>query len=501
MARARTLAGVALLAAALSVPLLPTQAAAFHEEGGEGPHLDAGEIQERIDAASPGALIVVPAGTYHGNLTIDVPVTLRGEGRPLLFGDGTGSVVTVTAPDVTMTGLRVANSGVGPVGGPAGIRLEAGADRTTVQDAIVEDTYMGIAVFGARGVRIVDNVVRGREGAVITDEGHVTGGTGEGGEVPTIGGRILRGDGISLWNAEDVLVRDNVVEHARDGIYMSFGTNILLDRNRIAGSRYAIHSMYATDLVVAESVLEDNLSGAVMMYGGPVLLLRNEIRGSSSPSTGFGILLKDVFGCEAVENVLVGNRIGVQIDGPATEGERGIVIHGNTIALNQFGVSLYPSARATFYRNSFVENTVQVVAQGHGVAGKNTWSHDGVGNYWSGYRGYDLAGEGVGDMPHMEGGTVEQLMVRAPVLQALASGPAFGLLRAVEDRWVEHEPVVVDHLPLMRPASPSLEDGVTGGSATAVTAGVGVAALFLAGAVLMSFRRPIGRGRASRVRA
>jgi hypothetical protein len=121
--------------------------------------------------------------------------------------------------------------------------------------------------------------------------------------------------------------------------------------------------MFALDLFVAENTFVDNLSGAVLMYGGPVLLLRNEISGSSSPSTGFGVLLKDVAGCDAVENVLVGNRIGIQVDGPAGDFEHETVIHGNTIALNQYGVSLYPSAHATFYRNRS-SRTRQVVAQG-----------------------------------------------------------------------------------------------------------------------------------------
>ena len=310
-------------------------------------------------------------------------------------------------------------------------------------------------------------------------------------------GRVSRGDGISLWNCTGVLVRDNLVDGTRDGIYMSFGTDILIDTNRVRDSRYASHSMYAKNLTAAENLFERNLSGVVLMYGGPVLLLRNEIRDSASPATGFGVLLKDVFGTEVVENVLVGNRIGVQVDGPAGDTEHRIVVHGNTIAMNQFGVALYPSAHAFFYRNSFVENTVQVVALGNGVAGKNTWTYEGTGNYWSNYRGYDLGGEGLGDMPHHEGGTVERLMAQAPVLQALASGPAFSLLRAVEDRWIEHRPVVTDTLPLMRPESPALDDETRGGGASVALGGIGLLVTALAVAVLVAFRRPIRRGRAS----
>lgn len=464
---------------------------------------DAAEIQARIDAASPGAVIVIAPGTYHGNLVVDTAVTLRGEGRPVIHGDGTGSVILVTGDGVTIEGLQVEHSSVGPVGGPAGIRVEA--DDVVITDNVVQDTYMGIALFGSRSAKIVGNVVRGREDAAIDDEGHATSsdGSDEASVQPgmagmdhatTPSGRVYRGDGISLWNCTGVLVRENLVDGTRDGIYMSFGTDILIDTNHVQDSRYAIHSMYAKNLTAAENLFERNLSGVVLMYGGPVVLLRNEVRDSTSPATGFGVLLKDVFGTEAVENVIVGNRIGIQVDGPAGDTEHRIVVHGNTIAMNQFGVALYPSAHAFFYRNSFVENTVQVVALGNGVAGKNTWTYEGAGNYWSNYRGYDLGGEGLGDMPHHEGGTVERLMAQAPVLQALASGPAFSLLRAVEDRWVDHRPVVTDTLPLMRPESPALGDGPPGGGAPLALGAIGLLVSALAIAVLVAFRRPARRG-------
>ena len=488
------------------------------EHGGTGslPHRSSSEIQVRIDAASPGAVISIEMGMYHGDLVVDRGVTLEASGHVLIVGDGEGSVISVSGDGAVIRGLHVQNSGIGPVGGPAGIRVEA--DDVTIEGNLVEDTYMGIAVYGGTRVRLLDNTIRGRADAAIEGEGHATsatvadetapppGATGTHdhgsmtGATPTLGGRPLRGDGVTLWNAEDAVVRGNVIEHARDGIFMSFGRNILIDRNRVVDSRYALHNMFALELFVVENTFTDNLSGAVLMYGGPVLLLRNEISGSSSPSTGFGVLLKDVAGCDVVENVLVGDRIGIQVDGPAGDLEHETIVHGNTIALNQYGVSLYPSAHATFYRNSFVENTVQVVAQGHGVAGKNTWAYEGIGNYWSDYRGYDLGGEGLGDVPHHEGGSVESLMVRAPVLQALASGPAFSLLSAVEDRWVEHESVVIDPLPLMEPHSPTLQDGVTAGAASAALAAGGLVALALAGAAMVALRRPMRRGRAGYAR-
>src|SRR3990170_3403304 len=330
---------LALMLAAGAV-VLPAVAATGPDEGAHEDHPSTSELQARIDAASPGDVVHIESGMYHGNLLVDVPVVLHGMGRPLIQGDGTGSVITVSAPGAVVDGLSVRGSGPGPVGGPAGVRVEATATGAVIRDVVGEGSYYG-------------------------------------------------GDGISLWDAEDVLVRDNAIRDARDGVFLSFGKNALIDRNRISGSRYAVHSMFAEELTLSENLFEENLSGAVMMYGGRVLLLRNAIHDSHSPSTGFGVLLKDVEDVEVAENVLTGNRVGVQVDGPPAGAAGEIRIHRNTVALNRFGVSLYPSGHATFFANSFVENTVQVVAQGTGVAGKNEWSFEGVGNFWSDYRGYD----------------------------------------------------------------------------------------------------------------
>ncbi|GBC86795.1 hypothetical protein HRbin12_00794 [bacterium HR12] len=472
------------LAAALPAVLPLTPAS-----GGEAVR-DAAEIQARIDAASPGATIVVEPGVYRGHLVVDRAVTLRGEGRAVIDGGGEGSVITITGDGAVVEGLEVRGSGAGPVGAPAGIRVEA--DGVLVRGNVVRDAYLGISAYGAEGLKVVGNRIAGRARATVGDDAHAMAPAEHPDDPSAADGGDLRGDGISLWDVEGALVRDNVVEQVRDGVYLSYGSEILVDRNVVRGSRYAIHSMFAKDLTVVECRFEANLSGAVMMYGGPVLLLRNEIRDSTSPSTGIGVLLKDVAGADVVENVVVGNRVGIQVDGPLGTAGVELRVRGNTVALNRFGVALYPSAQVTFSRNSFVENAVQVVAKGSGGGRNSTWYDEGLGNLRSDYRGYDLTGEGLGDVPYVGGGAVERLLVRAPVLEALASGPALQLLRAVEERWVERRPIVEDPLPLMSPVSPPLASGPRGALAPGVLGSGGLALTALALGVLWTARRRTG---------
>ena len=491
-------AGIAALGAATTLVLAP--GAALGREGDDhaghdaSASMDTGSfevLQAEIDTATPGSLIEVPPGHYHGNLVVRTPVTLRGRGLPELMGDGTGTTLTILAPGTTVSGLRVTGSGPGPVDSPAGILVKA--TDVTIRDVVIEDNYLGVVGRDADRLRLVRLTVRGRNAAVITGESHATSSehaahTSQD-DVINLGGSV-RGDGIALFNVEGGLIRDSVIDTVRDGVFMSFGKDVILDRMRIVNSRYAVHSMYSRQLFVTENTLTDNLSGAVLMYGGEVLMLRNEIRDNTSLATGFGILLKDVGSIDAIENRITGNRVGIQIDGAPSGKDARTMVQRNTIAMNETGLGLYPSARATFTANSFAENTVPILELGSGVAGKNDWSYHGVGNYWGDYRGYDSDGDGVGDRSHHEGGTVESLVAETPVLAALASGPAFGLIRAVEDRWVEHDAVATDNRPLMDPVSPPVDDSAPSGSATTVVAALGALAMLGALAALIRLRAP-----------
>jgi nitrous oxidase accessory protein len=478
---------VPVLLAILAVGSLPADAAAAVPEGSSsGRSFD---LQAALDSARPGERIVVPPGTHAGPLIVAVPVVLDGRSAATIVGDGTGSVISVRAPGTVITGLEVRGSGPGPTGNPAAVEVRA--DHVTVERIVVADAYLGIAVEAATGVRIVDNVIEGRASGVIVDEGHALVHDASSADDRPAGEAIARarGDGIRLHDVDQALVRGNTVTDARDGVYVSFGSDTIIDGNVVRGSRYAVHSMYASDLTLVENHFADNLSGAVLMYRGPTLVLRNHVEGHDSPSTGFGLLLKDVVGAEVVENVLVGNRTGVHLDGPVG-GEEPARLSQNTIARNAVGVAAYPSARAVLRGNSLVDNRIQVLPQGGRLTGL-TWSAQGVGNHWSSYRGYEGIASGFGAVPHAEGGAVDRLLGRNPVLLAIADTPALRLLRAVEERWGRQDPVAVDAVPLTVPISPAVPPPA-GAPAPATAMILGVA--LLAPVALIAFRRrPLAR--------
>lgn len=425
-------------------------------DGSEGRALAA-----RLAAASPGDTVVVDSGYHRGSFVVDVPITLRGEGMAILDGGGEGTVLTITAraAGTTVSGLHVMRSGAGPVRTPSGIRIQA--DRVTVEGVQVTDTYMGIQVMGVRDARILGNDIEGHSDGAVSGELHATGGeadmTGMSHANSAASGGLMRGDAITLFSTVGALVEDNVISQVRDGIYLSFADGSTVSDNDVRDSRYAIHAMYATELHAEHNHFDGNLAGAILMYGGPFEMRRNTILHSRSPSTGIGLVVKDGSGATVADNVIAANRVGIKIDNGGATSSTSVpaVIRSNTIGLNQVGIEIMESSRAVISRNSFVDNTVQVVTDGD--VPSVAWTDSGRGNHWSTYKGYDLEGDGIGDVPFVEGGSIEGTLVRSPVLTALVSGPAFRLLQAIEDRWAPEDPVVLDARPLIHSESPAME--------------------------------------------
>lgn len=410
------------------------------------------DLQAMLDAAAPGATVTVPAGTYTGNFVVTTPITLIGEPGAVLDGLGEGSVLTIAAPDVDVTGLVVRGSERFPVGAPSGILVKRGGHRAHLHDLEIQDSYMGITVQRARDVVIERVTVRGS--GIISGELHAVSDVSSDaqGEVePT----KLRGDGIWLFDTEGSVVRDSLIETVRDGVQLTYGSGGIVEDVRVRDSRYGLHDMYAADVTFRRNDLSDNLSGIVLMYGGPVLIEGNTITENGSPSTGFGVLVKDAGGVQLRDNVIADNRVAVHIDDAGRTGGEPAVLERNTIAVNQIGVLLFPSADAHFTDNGFVENTTQVALGGTGRT-QAVWTVDGVGNYWSDYTGFDAEGDGTGDLAYSRSGRTSQLIAEDPVLLALASGPAFRLLSAVEERWAPAEPLVLDDAPLTELSSPPL---------------------------------------------
>lgn len=420
-----------------------------------------GDLSRRIAAAKPGDTIEVPAGVYREHLRIDKPLRLVGIGRPVIDGGGSGDIVEITAPDVTLRGFTIRNTGIDLEKENAAVR--ATAPRATIQDNDVEDVLFGLDLRDAPGSAVRDNRVGGKRLDI-----------------------ARRGDGLRLWRCNDAVVEGNTLHDGRDAI-LWYSTGVTVRGNTARDCRYGLHLMYSDSVTIERNTLIGNSVGLYLMYSSGVTIADNTLTHNRGPS-GYGIGLKEADRYTVHGNVLTGNRVGVYLDGSPFTGAQPGDFHRNTLAGNDIGVTFLPSARNNeFTENNFIDNLDQVSVAGRGsLAGNRFWKGD-RGNYWSDYSGYDKDGDGVGDFVHESQTLFEHMTDREPKLRLFLFSPAQQAVELVGRALpaVRPEPKFTDEVPLMRPVALTVPGPARSTLPLAVLAG----ALLALGAGLVGIAR------------
>jgi nitrous oxidase accessory protein len=440
------------------------------EAGGSDAPASELDLQALVDAAEPGSTLLIPAGRYPVHLVIDTPLTLIADGAVHLDGSGLGSVVTIRADDVTLRGFDISGTG-GQVEVAAAIKVVE-ADRVGLEDNRLHDFFHGIAALGAHDLRVIGNTLEG-SGLWVADGDHLVSGGGElgqpsveiGADPRSIGpaaagaGPQGQGDGIYLWNSEAATIRDNTLRDVRDGIYLSYVSDVLLDGNRVDRSRYAVHTMFGEGVTIFENRAHENMAGLVFMYTGDILAGRNVLQDQRSGATGMGVVLKDVKGVRIAENVIARNRVGLRAEGTRQLADAEAVVLRNRFDSNDQAVSLFSSADLGFAANTFESNLTDVQADDRSVARANDWTYQGTGNRWTAYAGYDLDGDAVGDIPHTASGALQLLLADVPALQLYRGSPALNALDSAQELWEADRAVVMtDSAPRLDDHAPRVQD-------------------------------------------
>lgn len=393
--------------------------------------ISANELATAVAQAQPGDTIQVRGGTYVGSLIIDKPLTLIGINWPVFDGANEGTVINIQAPNLTIRGFVIQNSGHVLDQENSGIAVEA--ENALIEGNRFENTLFGIYLREAHGTIIRDNQITSKDL-----------------DVPR------RGDPIRVWYSNDVLIENNVVTRGRD-VVLWYSERLTIRNNDVSDGRYGLHFMYCDDALISKNRLLDNSVGAFMMYSRRVNLISNTIAGNRGPS-GYGIGLKDMDDAVIVDNLFLDNRIGAHLDTTPREVDSVGQFRGNVFAYNDIGVEMLPSVRHNeFVGNSFIENGEQVsIAGGGGLFQANSWTVAGQGNFWSDYAGYDADADGQGDIEYKSERLFENLMEQEPALRLFLYSPATNAIDFAAKAFpaVRPKPKLVDERPYMAPLIP-----------------------------------------------
>lgn len=363
-------------------------------------------ITRAIAAASPGDTVRIPAGVYiESTLVIDRPLVLIGEGRPVVDG-GTGDheLVRIVADSVEIRGFVFRHVARSFMQDRAAIHVE-GRSGCRIADNRFDDTFFGVYLAGAKNCEIVGN-------DLVSYAKKETDG----------------GNGIHSWHSQGLLIRDNRITGHRDGIYLEFTTDSVVEGNTSwRNLRYGLHFMFSDRCRYEDNRFHENSAGVAVMYAHGVEMRRNRFEKAWGP-TAYGLLLKEIKEAIVEDNTFAGNSVALFVEG--TDRSR---FARNTFEDNGWAVKLMANATDNdFVGNTFMANTFDVATNS-----RTTYSRFD-GNFWDRYRGYDLDRDGTGDVPFHP--------VRLFSLLVERNEPALVLLRSV----------LVDALDLAESVMPAL---------------------------------------------
>lgn len=324
------------------------------------------KIKDAIAASRSGDTIIVNPGIYkEGNITIDKPLSLIGEGTPIIDGELRYEVFSIKSNNVTIKGFQIQNSGIGTINDLCAIKVYK-SENAVIENNTVINSSFGIYLEQGHNSIIKNNVLR----AFQKEE-------------------FQSGNGIHCWKSDSVQVIGNRIYGHRDGIYFEFVTNSVIWRNIAHDNlRYGLHFMFSHKNAYITNYFKNNGAGVAVMFTREVVMMNNTFE-ENWGDTAYGLLFKELSDCYLSGNKFIRNTTGIFFDG-----SNRIVAERNSFTANGWAMRIQANCMEnTIAQNNFMGNTFDVSTNGSLML--NHFNE----NYWDKYEGYDLNKDQIGDVP------------------------------------------------------------------------------------------------------
>jgi len=232
---------------------LPTGNGTTLYVGGSGPG-NYTRVQDAIDNASDGDTVFVFNGLYYENVIVDKSIRVLGESQTATIIDGkenNGSVVSITASGVTLSGFTLQNCG--DISNAA--ELYVVSDDNQITENTMDCTTTphgeeGIWCLNSSGNTIERNTIQNHYYGIWLEYCADT----------IISNNTVMNNGewgIIIGNTKDTTISHNTLTRNKGGIYLRDSSNNTLSRNNITRNTYGI-SISEQDATSAQNAVVEN---------------------------------------------------------------------------------------------------------------------------------------------------------------------------------------------------------------------------------------------------
>lgn len=383
-----------------------------------GPGFPVRSIKEALDMARDGDEIRVHPGLYKEHeLRLTRPVTLTGVGNPVIDGEHQGSVLTIQANGVSVSGFTVMNVEQSFTHDFGAIVINRSKD-FTIKNNVLEDVFFGIVVKKSKTGVIAFNDVSGKAVQEASS-----------------------GNGVHCWHSSGLSIHHNQLHQLRDGIYLEFVDHSQIYENTSRDNlRYGLHFMFSNHDDYHHNLFTNNGAGVAVMFSKWITMEHNTFV-KNWGATAYGLLLKEIYDARLEDNVFEQNTVGIN-----AEGATRIQYRNNRFVRNGWAVKVTGACYGNLFEgNDFASNTFDLSYNSQ----LNDNSFDG--NYWSQYTGYDLNRDGTGDVPYRPVTLFSYVVNRTPESIVLLRSLFIDIINFSEKVSPAFTPDgLLDHRPVMK---------------------------------------------------
>lgn len=379
-----------------------------------------GRLEAALAASAPGDRLVLAAGRHTGPVTVAQSVSLEGEPGAVIDGGGSGRVVTIDAPQVTLRGLTIEGSGSDLAAEDGGIFVTQRGAGSVIENNRLLGNLIGIDLKGPRAATVRRNAIEGRQDGQMSE----------------------RGNAVNVWNSPGSVIESNDIRYGRDGIFVLTSKSNVIRGNHLRDLRFAVHYMYADNGTVADNESTGNHVGYALMFSAGLTVESNRSIGDRD----HGLLLNYATSAKVNGNAVVNGGDKCVFIYNSTKN----IFRGNWFEGCEIGIQLTAgSERNAISGNAFLGNRNQVKYVGTRF---QEWSEQGRGNYWSDNAAFDLNGDGLADQPYRPNDLVDRVVWTYSLAKLLLNSPAVQTVRFAQGQFPALFPGgVVDSFPLMAP--------------------------------------------------